>query len=102
MCSPYFQGKLRRLAEFEGGGHHQRVEELWCRGVRHDPDADPDEAMHEYGVRLMAWKTCRVRMLSSLPWRIAGFWNWVREDFAKKLVKGGCFIDVKANSQRRP
>ena len=75
------------------------INELKSYGVEvfvHDPFADPEEAMHEYGVRLFAWDelpradamvaAVSHRSLIALP----------VEDFQKKLVKGGCFIDVKA------
>ena len=62
----------------------------------HDPWADPEEAMHEYGVRLFKWEdlpradaivaAVSHRELTSLP----------VEDIQKKLIKGGCFVDVKA------
>jgi UDP-N-acetyl-D-galactosamine dehydrogenase len=75
------------------------INELKSYGVEvfvHDPFADPDEAMHEYGVRLFKWEdlpradaivaAVSHQQLISLP----------AEDFQKKLVKGGCFVDVKA------
>src|SRR5574343_1307185 len=73
------------------------INELKTYGVEvfvHDPYADADEAMHEYGVRLFAWDelpradaivaAVSHRELLSLP----------AEDFQKKLIKGGVFIDV--------
>jgi UDP-N-acetyl-D-galactosamine dehydrogenase len=75
------------------------INELKAYGVEvfvHDPFADPEEAMHEYGVRIFSWDelpradaivaAVSHQQLISLP----------VEDFEKKLVKGGCFIDVKA------
>jgi UDP-N-acetyl-D-galactosamine dehydrogenase len=75
------------------------IHELEAYGVEvfvHDPYADPDEAMHEYGVRLSSWDelpradavvaAVSHRELVSLP----------VEDIEKKLVRCGCFIDVKA------
>lgn len=75
------------------------INELKTYGVEvfvHDPYADAEEAMHEYGVRLFAWDelpradaivaAVSHRALTSLP----------VEDFQQKLIKGGCFIDVKA------
>lgn len=75
------------------------INELKTYGVEvfvHDPYADPDEAMHEYGVRLFGWDelpradaivaAVAHRALVELP----------LEDIQKKLIKGGCFIDVKA------
>ncbi|MFM9434239.1 UDP-N-acetyl-D-glucosamine/UDP-N-acetyl-D-galactosamine dehydrogenase [Janthinobacterium sp. CG_23.3] len=75
------------------------INELKTYGVEvfvHDPYADPEEAMHEYGVRLFSWDelpradaivaAVSHQQLLDLP----------AEDFQQKLVKGGCFIDVKA------
>ena len=75
------------------------INELKSYGVEvfaHDPWADPEEAMHEYGVRLFKWEdlpradaivaAVSHRELTSLP----------VEDIQKKLIKGGCFVDVKA------
>lgn len=75
------------------------INELKSYGVEvfvHDPYADPEEAQHEYGVRLFKWEelpradaivaAVSHQQLLSLP----------VEDFQKKLVKGGCFVDVKA------
>jgi UDP-N-acetyl-D-galactosamine dehydrogenase len=75
------------------------INELKSYGVEvfvHDPYADPDEAMHEYGVRIFSWEdlpradaivaAVSHRQFTSLP----------VEDFVSKLIKGGCFIDVKA------
>jgi UDP-N-acetyl-D-glucosamine/UDP-N-acetyl-D-galactosamine dehydrogenase len=75
------------------------IDELKSYGIEvfvHDPYADPEEAMHQYGVRLYAWDdlpradaivaAVSHRQLVSLT----------IEDLQKKLIKGGCFIDVKA------
>lgn len=80
------------------------INELKSYGVEvfvHDPWADPEEAMHEYGVRLFAWE--------DLP-RADAFVAAVShqqlvamsvEDIQRKLIKGGCFIDVKAAFDRQ-
>jgi UDP-N-acetyl-D-galactosamine dehydrogenase len=75
------------------------INELKTYGVDvfvHDPYADPEEAMHEYGVKLTSWAdlpradavvaAVSHRELTALP----------IEDISKKLVRGGSFIDVKA------
>ncbi|MBA5607594.1 nucleotide sugar dehydrogenase [Duganella sp. FT3S] len=75
------------------------INELKTYGVEvfvHDPYADPDEAMHEYGVRLLAWDDLPradaiVAAVSHHQLRALSV-----EDIQKKLLKGGCFIDVKA------
>lgn len=75
------------------------INELKTYGVEvfaHDPWADADEAMHEYGVRLLPWDelpradaiiaAVAHRQLVETP----------LEDLQRKVVKGGVFVDVKA------
>lgn len=75
------------------------INELKSYGIEvfvHDPYADPKEALHEYGVQLLDWDelpradaivaTVSHKQLISIP----------ADDFQKKLIRGGCFIDVKA------
>jgi UDP-N-acetyl-D-galactosamine dehydrogenase len=75
------------------------INELKSYGIEvfvHDPYADPEEALHEYGVKLLDWDelpradaivaAVSHKQLISIP----------VDDFQKKLIKGGCFIDVKA------
>lgn len=75
------------------------INELKSYGIEvfvHDPYADPEEALHEYGVKLLDWDalpradaivaTVSHKQLMSIP----------VDDFQKKLIKGGCFIDIKA------
>jgi len=76
------------------------IRELQSYGVElsvHDPYADPEEALHEYGVKLIRWEelpeaeaivaAVSHRQLISLS----------VEDFQEKLIEGGCFMDVKAS-----
>jgi len=75
------------------------IDELKSYGVEvfvHDPDADADEAMHEYGVSLVDWDDLPraeaiVAAVAHRSYQQLGV-----DDFTRKLVKGGCFIDVKA------
>lgn len=62
----------------------------------HDPQGDIDEAAHEYGVRLVGWEELprADAIVAAVSHR--EFLNLGIEDFTKKLVKGGVFIDVKA------
>ena len=67
-----------------------------CEVFVHDPYADGDEAQHEYGVRLYSWEELPradaiVAAVCHQQFTTIGV-----EDFQKKLIKGGCFIDVKA------
>ena len=62
----------------------------------HDPEADADEAMHEYGVRLLAWDDLQragaiVAAVAHKQYR-----KLSTEEICRKLIKGGCFVDVKS------
>ncbi len=75
------------------------INELKTYGVEvfvHDPFADPAEALHEYGVTLLPWADLPradaiVAAVSHKQMTALSV-----DDFQQKLVKGGCFIDVKA------
>jgi UDP-N-acetyl-D-galactosamine dehydrogenase len=61
-----------------------------------DPLADPEEAMHEYGVRLQRWEDLPradaiVAAVAHDAYKGLGV-----GDLSRKLIKGGAFIDVKA------
>ncbi|MRR49955.1 MAG: nucleotide sugar dehydrogenase [Rhodocyclaceae bacterium] len=75
------------------------INELKSFGVEvfvHDPWAEADEAQHEYGVRLLSWdelpRADAIVAAVSHKELVA----LSAEDMQKKLIKGGCFIDVKA------
>jgi UDP-N-acetyl-D-galactosamine dehydrogenase len=75
------------------------INELKTYGVEvfvTDPQAETDEAMHEYGVGLVAWDD--LPRADAIVAAVAHreFAALSVEDFGKKLVKGGAFIDVKA------
>ena len=73
--------------------------ELKTYGVEvfvHDPQADADEAMHEYGTKLLAGDDLPrahaiVAAVAHQQYRELGI-----EEIERKLIKGGCFVDVKA------
>jgi len=75
------------------------IKELQSYGVDvhvTDPTADPEEAMHEYGVALERFDDLPradaiVAAVAHREYKALAI-----DDFARKLVKGGAFIDVKA------
>ena len=80
------------------------INELKSYGVEvnvTDPQADPDEAMHEYGIRLQRWDELPRgdAIVAAVAHR--EFAQMTVEDFGRKLVKGGAFIDVKAAHDAR-
>ncbi|MFM7533229.1 MAG: nucleotide sugar dehydrogenase [Rubrivivax sp.] len=75
------------------------IRELQSFGVEvhvHDPEADPEEALHEYGVRLQAWDDLprADAVVAAVAHR--SFKALSAEDLCRKMVKGGVFVDVKS------
>ena len=80
------------------------INELKSYGVEvfvTDPQAESDEAVHEYGVPLLPWDD--MPRADAIVAAVAHreFAALSMEDFSKKLVKGGAFIDVKAAFDRK-
>jgi UDP-N-acetyl-D-galactosamine dehydrogenase len=75
------------------------IKELQSYGVDvhvTDPTADPEEAMHEYGVRLEAWDD--LPRADAIVAAVAHreYQAMSVGDIGRKLIPGGAFIDVKA------
>ena len=75
------------------------IHELQSYGVEifvTDAQAEADEAMHEYGVRLLPFDDlpCADAIVAAVSHREYGALSM--DDIGRKLVKGGAFIDVKA------
>ena len=75
------------------------IDELKTYGVEvfvTDPQADADEAMHEYGVRLLAWHDLprADAIVAAVAHREYAALH--ADDLGEKLVDGGAFIDVKS------
>jgi UDP-N-acetyl-D-galactosamine dehydrogenase len=80
------------------------INELKTYGIEvfvHDPWADPEEAMHEYGVRLFGWEELPRADAIVAAVSHQQLVSQSIEDIQKKLIKGGCFIDVKAVFDRQ-
>lgn len=75
------------------------INELTRYGVEvfvHDLYADPGEALQEYGVRLLSWDDMPRADAIVAAVSHDHFTSLSVEDFQKKLIKGGCFMDVKS------
>jgi UDP-N-acetyl-D-galactosamine dehydrogenase len=61
----------------------------------HDPVAQPEEAMHEYGVKLLPWDALprAAAIVAAVAHR--EFKARLVDDYAAKLLPGGLFVDVK-------
>ncbi|MBV9890990.1 MAG: nucleotide sugar dehydrogenase [Rhizobacter sp.] len=61
-----------------------------------DPQADPEDAMHEYGIRLHSWR--ELPRADAIVAAVAHkeYTAMSADDFCQKLTGGGSFIDVKS------
>jgi UDP-N-acetyl-D-glucosamine/UDP-N-acetyl-D-galactosamine dehydrogenase len=72
------------------------IRELHEFGVEtfvHDPLAAPDDALHEYGLKLADWDRLPVgdALILAVPHK-----EFLQRDIRSKVVRGGCVIDVKS------
>ncbi len=75
------------------------IRELQSYGARvivHEPVADVDEALHEYGVELTAWEDLPVAAAIVGAVAHTEFKNRPLSDYLGKLQKGGVMTDVKS------
>lgn len=80
------------------------IRELQSYGVDvhvHDPVADPDEAVHEYGVRLTPWEDLPLGVAMVAAVAHNEFKTRPLEDLLGKLQPNGVFIDVKSQYDQR-
>ncbi len=74
------------------------IRELEQFGVEvfvHDPEADPDETQHEYGVRLCTWKQLPVADAIILAVAHKSFAEMPASAYLEKIVRQGCLVQVK-------
>jgi len=74
------------------------VRELRQFGVEvfvHDPQADPDEAMHEYGIKLCTWDNLPAADALILAVAHKSFLELTPQEILKKIVRQGCLVQVK-------
>ena len=77
------------------------VNELQSYGVAvcvHDPVADPDEAMHQYGLRLMTWEELppAEALVAAVAHRV--FRERSVDELMQKLAPGALYVDVKCQA----
>jgi UDP-N-acetyl-D-galactosamine dehydrogenase len=75
------------------------IRELHEFGVEtfvHDPQASPDDALHEYGVRLAEWDSLPAADALILAVAHRKYLELPTEALLRKVVRAGCLIDVKS------
>jgi UDP-N-acetyl-D-glucosamine/UDP-N-acetyl-D-galactosamine dehydrogenase len=74
------------------------IRELQEYGVEchvHDPEADPDETLHEYGIRLCSWEALPAADALILAVAHRSFLELPPSAFLEKIVRQGCLVQVK-------
>ena len=75
------------------------IEELRSFGVEvhvHDPEGDPEEARREYGLQLKTWDELPRADAMVVAVAHRRFIDTDAEMLGRKIIRGGCFIDVKS------
>ena len=68
----------------------------------HDPAADPAAALHEYGLRLHAWEELPSADALIVAVAHREFLELPASAYLQKIVRHGCFIDVKSAFDSAP
>jgi len=75
------------------------IRELHEFGVEtfvHDPQANPDDALHEYGVRLTDWESLPAADALIVAVAHRKYLELPTEALLRKVVRAGCVIDIKS------
>lgn len=75
------------------------IQELRSFGIDvfvHDPIAEPADARHEYGIDLVPWEQLPAADAIVAAVAHREFLQRAPSNYASKLVRGGCFSDVKS------
>ena len=73
----------------------RELKEFGCDVHVHDPEADFDETLHEYGIRLKSWDELPAADATILAVAHRAFTELTPAQLMEKTVKRGCFIQVK-------
>ena len=78
----------------------RELESFGAEVIVHDPVPLAAEAKHEYGIELTAWEELPVADAMVVAVAHREFLKKDVGEYAKKIVKNGCFIDVKSQFDR--
>jgi UDP-N-acetyl-D-galactosamine dehydrogenase len=73
----------------------RELQEFGCEVFVHDPEADPDETLHEYGIRLRSWEELPAADALILAVAHKGFLELAPAAYLEKIVRQGCLVQVK-------
>jgi UDP-N-acetyl-D-galactosamine dehydrogenase len=73
----------------------RELQQFGCEVFVHDPEADFDETLHEYGIRLCAWDELPAADCTILAVAHRSFCEMDPEAIRAKIVRQGCLVQVK-------
>ena len=73
----------------------RELQEFGCQVFVHDPEADPDETLHEYGIRLCSWEALPPADALILAVAHRTFLELPPAAYLEKIVRQGCLVQVK-------
>jgi len=73
----------------------RELEEFGCEVFVHDPEADPDETLHEYGIKLRSWEELPAADALILAVAHKEFLARPADEIRTKIVRQGCLVQVK-------
>lgn len=74
----------------------RELESYGTRVVVHDPVVSPEESLREYGIELTAWDDLPVAQAMVFAVAHKDLVKRSTQDFASKVIPGGCVVDVKS------
>jgi UDP-N-acetyl-D-galactosamine dehydrogenase len=73
----------------------RELEQFGCEVFVHDPEADPADTLHEYGIRLRTWDELPAADALILAVAHKRFTALPSSAFLEKIVRQGCLVQVK-------
>ncbi|HEX5128812.1 MAG TPA: nucleotide sugar dehydrogenase, partial [Usitatibacter sp.] len=71
------------------------LQQFGCEVFVHDPEADPDETLHEYGIKLRSWEELPAADCTIVAVAHKSFLEKKPEEILKTIVRQGCLVQVK-------
>jgi UDP-N-acetyl-D-galactosamine dehydrogenase len=78
------------------------LQQFGCEVFVHDPEADPDETLHEYGLKLRSWDELPAADCTILAVAHKAFLAKTPEEILKIIVRQGCLVQVKPAFDAEP
>ena len=78
------------------------LQQFGCEVFVHDPEADADDTLHEYGIRLSSWDELPAADCTILAVAHKAFLAKSPAEILAKIVRQGCLVQVKPAFEAEP